>query len=350
MSNTLSSPMNKIRRIALLTSGGDAPGMNAAIRAIVLAAHHYQIDVIGFYHGYNGLIEHESVELTLSHVNDIIYKGGTILKSARCPAMHNITGIKQAVNTLNKEKIDALIVIGGDGSFQGLLEIAQHWPKQVIGLPGTIDNDLDGTDYTIGFSTAINTAIEAIDKIRDTANAFDRIFIIEVMGRHSGFIAFNVGIACAAEQVLSFENFSRGDEQNTLDKLAKEINEVKKDKDSSYLIVMAENLWDGGISALTEQLKAQKNIDATACTLGHIQRGGSPVAKDRILATKMGVTAVQMLTEEKTAIMVAEQCNTICSVPLEETVEHKKRVSSTLIQAQENIFALVPKVEPETEQ
>ena len=173
------------KRIGILTSGGDAPGMNAAIRAVVLAAHHYHIDVMGFYYGYNGLICAESINqaklIELSDVNSIIHRGGTFLKSARCHKMLTEDGLQQAAKTLKKENIDALIVIGGDGSFNGLLALKDHWQGQLIGIPGTIDNDLDGTDFTIGFATAVNTAIEAIDKIRDTADAFERIFLVEVL-------------------------------------------------------------------------------------------------------------------------------------------------------------------------
>lgn len=334
-----------IQRIGILTSGGDAPGMNAAIRAIVVAAHHYKIEVFGFVAGFNGLIEDNFIPLTIKSVENIIHKGGTILKSARCPAMQTQLGLEQAASTLLKNKVEALIVIGGDGSFAGLLALNQHWYGQVIGIPGTIDNDIDGTDFTIGFSTAINTAIEAIDKIRDTAEAFERIFIVELMGRHSGHITFNVGIACAAEQVISFENFpSQGNaidnEASKLETLAKEIKQAQADRHASYIIVIAENLWQGGASALAQQLQAVANIDCTTCILGHIQRGGSPVAKDRILATKMGVAAIQALIDDKTNIMIAECNNAISHVPLAVAIQHQQGVSESLVQAQANILAL----------
>ena len=356
----LSEHSKPIKRIAILTSGGDAPGMNAAIRAVVLAAQHYQISVIGFYSGFNGLIDNISAPLTVKDVSHIIHKGGTILKSARCPAMQTPLGIKQASSTLMKEKIDALVVIGGDGSFNGLLALQKQWSGQVIGIPGTIDNDIDGTDFTIGFSTAINTAIEAIDKIRDTADAFERIFIVELMGRHSGHIAFNAGIACAAEQIISFENFSQKNseisytnannqthsedlhigEQHKLISLAQEIKIAQANRHESYIIVIAENIWQGGASSLAQQLQTLANIDCTACILGHIQRGGSPVAKDRILATKMGVAAIQALIAGKSSIMMAEQNNTIAHIALQTAVMHQQGVCDSLIQAQENILAL----------
>lgn len=328
------------KRVAILTSGGDAPGMNAAIRAIVLAGHKYKYTIVGFYHGYNGLLNNESCILTVKDVNSIIHRGGTILKSARCKEMMHDRGVKQAVNVLHKNKIDALIVIGGDGSFNGLLAIANHWQGQVLGIPGTIDNDVDGTDFTIGFSTAVNTAINAIDKIRDTADAFDRVFLVELMGRHSGHITFNVGISCAAEQVLSFENFHPQDEKVTLNKIAERIKHAQLDQHSSFLIVIAENLWPKGSQALANDLKELTGIDCPLCTLGYIQRGGSPVAKDRILATKMGVAAIQAIIEGKTNLMIGEQNNGMCLVPLKEAIKHQKKVSQLLVDAQENILAL----------
>jgi 6-phosphofructokinase 1 len=329
-----------IKKVAVLTSGGDAPGMNAAIRSVVLAAHHYKLQTIGFYSGYNGLIEDSSTPLTPASVNGIIHRGGTILKSARCPAMHTEQGLKLAAATLEKEEVDALIVIGGDGSFNGLLALNQHWSGRIIGIPGTIDNDIDGTDFTIGFSTAVNTGIEAIDKIRDTAEAFERIFIVELMGRRSGHITFNVGIACAAEQILSFENFSQDDEQEKLSHLAREISQAQKNRHASYIIVIAENLWRGGATELARQLKETANIDCTACILGYIQRGGSPVAKDRILATKMGVAAVQELIAGNDKVMIGERNNQLLTVPLAVAILHKEKVSENLVSAQENILAL----------
>lgn len=336
--------MTHIKRIAILTSGGDAPGMNAAIRSVVLAAHHYHVDVIGFYHGFNGLVCLENINqakrLSLDDVSHIIHRGGTILKSARCAQMLTEQGLKQAANTLTLERIDALVVIGGDGSFNGLLALKAHWHGQLIGIPGTIDNDLDNTDFTIGFATAVNTAIEAIDKIRDTADAFERIFIVELMGRRSGHITFNVGIASGAEQVLSFENFSVDDKKAKLEQLALEINHCQKNRHSSYIIVIAENLWPGGAIELAKELNQVASIDCTACVLGHIQRGGSPVPKDRLLATKMGVAAVQAIIEGKRNIMIAEQHSAICHIALEQAVKHHKVVNQQLVDAQENILAL----------
>jgi len=328
------------KRVAILTSGGDAPGMNAAIRAIVLAGLRYDCQIIGFLHGNNGLLNNEWVTLALPQINGIIHQGGTILKSARCPQMKTERGIKQAVNVLQKNKIESLIVIGGDGSFSGLLAIQEQWHGQVIGIPATIDNDIDETDFTIGFSTAINTAIEAIDKIRDTADAFERVFIVELMGRKSGHITFNVGISCAAEQVISFENFQPNDKDVLLEHLAARIIKTKNDHNSSFLIVIAENLWPEGSQSLANDLKKLTGIDCPLCTLGYIQRGGSPVAKDRILATKMGVAAVQAIMDDKNNIMISEQNNKTCLIELSQAIKHQKQVSKVLVDAQENILAL----------
>lgn len=332
-------------KIAVLTSGGDAPGMNAAIRAIVLTAEQYHCKILGVFHGYNGLINNEMATLTSQHVNGIIQRGGTILKSARCPQMLTTKGINQAVNVLLKNKIDVLIVIGGDGSFNGLLAIQQHWKGQVLGIPGTIDNDIDGTDLTIGFSTAVNTAIEAIDKIRDTADAFDRVFIVELMGRKSGFITYHVGISCAAEQVISFENFKPEDEANKIEQLSQEIIKAKSSNSSSFLIIIAENLWPNGSQTLSEQLKNRTGIDCPLCTLGYIQRGGSPVAKDRIMGTKLGVAAIQAAIEGKTNLMIGEQNNVICYTQLTDAIKHTKKVNQALIDAQQNILAITAQSE-----
>lgn len=316
--------MAKALTIGLLTSGGDAPGMNAAIRAVVLAADKNNCLVYGFYHGYNGLINAEYKALSPVDVDNIIHQGGTILKSARCPEMLTEEGIKQAANTLHKAKVDALVVIGGDGSFNGLIALKPYWQGQMIGLPGTIDNDLDGTDYTIGFSSAVNTAANAIDNIRDTANAFDRVFVVEVMGRHSGHIAFHVGLACGAEQIISFENFSPKQSEQKLEELYQDISYLKQNREQSYLILLAENLWPDGPQMLAEQLKQQYNIDTATCILGHIQRGGSPDVKDRLLATQMGISAIDTLLAGISEVMIGEVGGKIATVSLNEAIKHHK--------------------------
>ena len=333
------------KKIALLTSGGDAPGMNAAIRAIVLAADVHNYSVLGFYHGYNGLINDESCQLSVQSVDQIIHLGGTLLKSARCPEMLTETGVKQAVNVLMKNQIDALIVVGGDGSFSGLLSIEKLWNGITIGIPGTIDNDVDGTDHTIGFATAVNTALSAIDKIRDTANAFDRVFLVELMGRHSGHITFNVGIACAAEHVMSFENTNIDNPEKVVQDIAESIKSTNQAGNTSFLTLIAENLWPSGSQALARQISNASGVDCTLCTLGYIQRGGSPVAKDRILATKLGVAAISAIKDNKSSVMVGEQNNAIVFVPIKEAVLHKKTVNPYLIEAQQNILATIKPID-----
>lgn len=325
------------KTIAILTSGGDAPGMNAAIRATVLAAAHYGIKTLGVMRGYNGLIDENVVELTEEKVRNIIHQGGTILKSARCKEFKTDEGIERATKTLEKLAIDSLIVIGGDGSFTGLCRLQKQWHGKVIGIPGTIDNDIDGTDLTIGYSTAINTCIEAIDKIRDTADAFERIFLVEVMGRHSGYIAMNVGIATAAEQVLTFETHSSLESE--VENIKQHITACRQQRgDCSYIIVIAENLWPGGVNALASLLSEQVGIDCTPCVLGHIQRGGRPVAKDRVLATRLGVAAVEAVVGELSGVMVGEESGSICYVPLDKAIKHEKTLNPELIYAQNNIL------------
>ncbi|ALU42675.1 ATP-dependent 6-phosphofructokinase [Pseudoalteromonas rubra] len=325
-------------KIAILTSGGDAPGMNAAIRAIVHSAQHNQYDCIGFFHGYNGLLNDEWQTLTHRDVANVLQFGGTILKSARCRAMCEPQGPKQAVNTLRKHQVDALIVIGGDGSFRGLEAIQAHWEGQVIGLPGTIDNDLAGTDNTIGFATAVTTGTHAIDKIRDTANAFERVFIVEVMGRHSGHIAFHVGLATGAEAILSFENCDSADTKQQLDRLINQIQVQQQYNHDSFVIVLAENFWPGGPQALKAQLAEQADIESAVCVLGHIQRGGSPAPEDRLLATELGLEAVNAVTDNRTGIMIGKQGTALHDVPLSHAISAAKPVDARWIKAQHDVL------------
>ncbi|MCF2857880.1 ATP-dependent 6-phosphofructokinase [Pseudoalteromonas sp. SMS1] len=293
--------------LAIITSGGDAPGMNAAIRAIVLSCHKKGIECIGFYHGYNGLIDDDYQTLTPDMVRPIMQYGGTILKSARCPQMHTDEGVKSVVKTLQRHNIKALVVIGGDGSFRGMMALQPHWTGRLIGVPATIDNDLACTDSTIGFSTAVNTATQAIDKIRDTANAFERVFIVEVMGRHSGHIAFNVGLATAAESILSFENCPAQDLAQVKQTLIEQIQTKQQNNHSSFVIVLAENLWPGGPQGLQQALHREAHIDSAVCVLGYIQRGGSPSTEDRILATELAMEAVEAAFTESGVMIGKEQ-------------------------------------------
>ncbi|TKB44838.1 6-phosphofructokinase [Thalassotalea mangrovi] len=327
-------------RIALLTSGGDAPGMNAAIRATTLYALHHGIEVIGFKHGYNGLIHNEWMALDEPVVREIIGSGGTILKSARCEEFKSPAGMQQAADNLKALDIDALVVIGGDGSFIGLTKFKQFYPGQTIGIPGTIDNDIDGTDHTIGFATAVDTAVNAIDKIRDTADAFERIFLVEVMGRKSGFLALNVGIACAAEHIITFENFSNPGIE--LQHIASKIHRIKKSRGQcSYLIVSAENLYPGGANQLASDLADYASIECIPCVLGYIQRGGDPVAKDRILATHMGAFAVKQLLAGHTDVMIGIDGQHCLQVPLASSTKHYKEVNASLLAIQEDLQDLL---------
>lgn len=328
--------MTIIRRIAVLTSGGDAPGMNACIRAIVLTASSHNMEVIGFRHGYNGLLESDYQTLLPAHVQNIIQRGGTILKSARCPALQTEDGPRLAAESLHKLNIDALIVIGGDGSFRGAMTISKFYRGQIIGVPGTIDNDVDGTDNTIGFATAIDTALDAIDKIRDTADAFERIFLVELMGRHTGYISLAAGIAAGAEQIICPEFGTI-----TPDNLKTVIKPIQHAQlltgKSSYIIIVAEHSYPGGTTALADALTKAVGIECRACILGHIQRGGSPVGADRILATKLGAYAVEQLKEGADLVMAGEVNQQAVLYPLGLTGEKRKQVDPYLVRWQQQI-------------
>ncbi len=328
--------MASIKRIALLTSGGDAPGMNAAIRAVVLTAATCNIEVIGFKHGYIGLLEQEYVTLLPHHVQNIIQRGGTILKSARCPALQTPEGPKLAANNLQQLNIDALVVIGGDGSFRGAIEIANYYDGQIIGIPGTIDNDVDGTTLTIGYATAIDTALDAIDKIRDTADAFERIFLVELMGRHSGYITLAAGIAGGAEQIIcpEFSKISPTDLRQIITPIQHAQLLMGK---ASYIIVVAEHSYPGGTTALAEALTKAIGIECRACILGHIQRGGSPVGADRILATKLGAFAVEALMQGAHLQMAGEEHGEALLYPLAKTGDRTKEIDPYLVRWQQQV-------------
>lgn len=325
-----------MKRVGVLTSGGDAPGMNAAIRAIVLTGAAYNIDIIGFRHGFNGLLDDDYQTLLPQHLQNIIQHGGTILKSARCKALHTPEGAKQAAEALQRLQLDALVVIGGDGSFRGALAIANYYQGQIIGVPGTIDNDVDGTDYTIGFATAIDTALDAIDKIRDTADAFERIFLVELMGRHSGYITLSAGIAAGAEQIICPEfGALQPDALKTLIAPVQRA-QLLRGK-SSYIIVVAENSYPGGTTALAEALSSALGIECRACILGHIQRGGSPVGADRILATKLGAYAIEQLMQGAHLMMAGEINQQAVLYPLAQTSAKKKQIDPYLARWQQTI-------------
>ncbi len=316
--------MKKKPLLALLTSGGDAPGMNAAIRALTLRALEVGYRVIGFKSGYNGLLDEDYIDLDREQVAGLIHNGGTLIKSARCERMKEPAGILQAANSLRKLAVDALVVIGGDGSFRGATEIAKHWQGQLIGIPGTIDNDINGTEQTIGFATAIDTALDCIDKIRDTADAFERIFVVEVMGRHCGFIAMECGLASAAEQIICPELID--DERSYLNTLMGDIrSDLDQHRGQSYVIVLAEHALSLSCDELAKRIALETGIDTRATVLGYVQRGGAPVAGDRILATQMGVCAVDAITTGHNQIMIGIKDNQICHFDLAKSGEKNAR-------------------------
>lgn len=325
-----------ISRIGVLTSGGDAPGMNAALRAVVLTAEAAGIEVVGFRHGFNGIFNEEYQSLKVTDVQHIIQLGGTILKSARCQQLQQQGGAELAAAQLHKLSIDALLVIGGDGSFRGCQAISSFYRGQIVGIPGTIDNDVDGSDFTIGFATALDTALDAIDKIRDTADAFERTFLVEVMGRHTGYLALAAGIAAGAEQIICPEYGDKVD----IDDLVQDIRALKRDVgDGSYIIVMAETMYPAGAQALAGEITARSGTECRACVLGHLQRGGSPVGSDRILGTKLGAFAVEQLLAGNAHLMMAgEQAGQAVLFPLVLTGDKKKQADPYLLQWQQRML------------
>ncbi|HEX5172333.1 MAG TPA: 6-phosphofructokinase [Cyclobacteriaceae bacterium] len=290
---------NSIQKIGVFTSGGDAPGMNAAIRAVVRSAVYYKKEVFGIMRGYEGMIEGDIVKLGARSVSNIIQRGGTILKTARCPEFRTPEGRKKAYDSLKREGIQALVAIGGNGTFTGLHKFYEEFKIPSICLPGTIDNDLAGTDFSIGYDTATNTAVEAIDKIRDTALSHSRLFFIEVMGRHSGYIAVNSGVAGGAVAIIVPE------ETLTFDEFYNQLLEGSKTSKKSNLVVVAEGSKIGGANELAKKIAERSNyFDIKVTILGHLQRGGSPTYFDRVLASKMGVAAVEGLLQGKLDAMV----------------------------------------------
>lgn len=316
------------RKLGLLTSGGDAPGMNACIRAVVRTASYYGIQVVGFKHGYSGLVHNNYIDMDNRTVSNIIQRGGTILRTARSKEFETKEGRQQAVDNLTALGVDTLLAIGGNGTLRGADLLSQQWDGNVIGLPGTIDNDLYGTDYTIGFYTALDTAQDAIDKIRDTADSFDRIFLVEVMGRMAGFIAQGVGVGGGAEEILVPE------QKIKLENMCKHIAEAKEKGKVSFIIVVAEGAWGGGAINLAKDLQGRTGLPCRPCVLGHIQRGGSPATLDRLLATKLGAFAVEMALENQTGVMVGECKNELVMTPLEKCYSTKKPLDEYLSKIQ----------------
>ena len=318
--------MKDISTIGILTSGGDSPGMNAAIRAVTRSAIFAGWKVYGIYRGYEGLISGEVKEFTSESVSNTIQRGGTILKTARSEEFRTPEGRAKAYETLRKYHIDALIVIGGNGSLSGAQDLAREHDIRVIGLPGTIDNDLYGTDSTIGYDTALNTIVECVDKIRDTATSHDRIFFVEVMGRDAGFLAQNSAIAAGAEAAIIPED------RTDIDQLAQFIGRgIRKSKNSSIVIV-SESKKDGGALHYAERVRKEyPEYDVRVTILGHLQRGGRPSAYDRILASRMGVAAVEALKEGQRNIMIGIKNDAIVYVPISKAVKIDKPINRELI-------------------
>ena len=316
-----------IKKIAVLTSGGDSPGMNAAIRSVVRSCAYMKLQCVAIYRGYQGMIDGDFKEMNARSVNNIINKGGTILKSARCEEFRTPEGRKKGFKQLQKHKVDALVVIGGNGSFTGALKLNEEFNFPVMGIPGTIDNDILGTSYTIGFDTAINTVVEVIDKIRDTASSHNRLFFVEVMGRDVGHIALNAGVGAGAEEILI-------PEQNLgLDRLLESLKRSKKSGKSSSIVIVAEGDKTGkNVFELKEYVEEHLPIyDVRVSVLGHMQRGGNPTCFDRVLASRMGVRAVEAILEGKTNYMVGIRDNKLILTPISEAIKAHTAVDEELI-------------------
>lgn len=318
--------MGIIKCIGILTSGGDAPGMNAAIRAVTRSAIYNGLTVKGIYRGYKGLITGEIQEFKTQNVSNIIQQGGTILKTARCQEFKTPEGRKIAYETMQREGIDALVVIGGDGSLTGARLLAQEFDVPCIGLPGTIDNDLYGTDTTIGYDTALNTILDAVDKIRDTATSHERLFFVEVMGRDAGFLALNGAIAAGAEAAIIPEFNTEVDQ---LEEFIK--NGFRKSKSSSIVLV-AESEITGGAMHYAERVKNEyPQYDVRVTILGHLQRGGKPTAHDRIIASRMGVASIQALMEGQRNVMIGIENDQIVYVPFTKAIKNDKPIDRELV-------------------
>lgn len=318
--------MGTIKCIGILTSGGDAPGMNAAIRAVTRSAIYNGLQVKGIYRGYKGLITGEIKEFKTENVSNIIQLGGTILKTARCQEFRTPEGRQIAYETMKREDIDALVVIGGDGSLTGARLLAQEFDVPCIGLPGTIDNDLYGTDTTIGYDTALNTILDAVDKIRDTATSHERLFFVEVMGRDAGFLALNGAIAAGAEAAII-------PEFNTeVDQLEEFINNGFRKSKSSSIVLVAESEITGGAMHYAERVKNEyPQYDVRVTILGHLQRGGRPTAHDRIIASRMGVASIQALMEGQRNVMIGIENDQIVYVPFAKAIKNDKPIDRELV-------------------
>lgn len=318
---------SKIKKIAVFTSGGDSPGMNAAIRAVVRACAYYNVSCLGIYRGYQGMIEGDFKEMGPRSVNNIVNKGGTILKTARSKEFMTPEGRELAYNNLKENEVDAIVVIGGDGSFTGAEIFNKEYGIPVIGIPGTIDNDIFGTSHTLGFDTALNTVVEVIDKIRDTASSHNRLFLVEVMGRDAGHIALNAGIGAGAEEILIPE------EDLGLNRLLESLKRSKLSGKSSSIVVIAEGDKIGkSVFELKDYINENlPEYDVRVSVLGHLQRGGAPSCFDRVLASRLGVAAVEYLLEGKTNVMVGLLNDKIVLTPLEQAIKGNAGIDQELI-------------------
>lgn len=318
---------NKIKKIAVFTSGGDSPGMNAAIRAVVRACAYYEVTCLGIYRGYQGMIEGDFKEMGARSVNNIVNKGGTILKTARSKEFMTPEGRAKAYNNLKENEVDAIVVIGGDGSFTGAEIFNKEYGIPVIGIPGTIDNDIFGTSHTLGFDTALNTVVEVIDKIRDTASSHNRLFLVEVMGRDAGHIALNAGIGAGAEEILIPE------EDLGLNRLLESLKRSKLSGKSSSIVVIAEGDKIGkSVFELKDYINENlPEYDVRVSVLGHLQRGGAPSCFDRVLASRLGVASVEYLLEGKTNMMVGLLSDKIALTPFELAIKSYAGIDQELI-------------------
>jgi len=320
-----------IKKIAVLTSGGDAPGMNAAIRAVVRACTYYSVECVGVYRGYQGLIEGDFETITSRHVSNIINKGGTILKSARSLEFKTIEGREKAYKNLKEHGVGALVLIGGDGTFTGGLKFIEEYNFPLVGIPGTIDNDIYGTDHTIGYDTALNTVVEVIDKIRDTASSHNRLFFIEVMGRDAGFIALNSGIGAGAEEILIPEK------NLGLDRFVESLNKGRDNGKTSSIVVVSEGDKIGkSVFELADHINENfPDYDIRVSVLGHMQRGGAPSCHDRVLASRLGVAAVEALLDRTTGVMVGITNNQVSTVGLNKAIKMNHDIDKELLKVAE---------------
>jgi len=314
-----------MKKIAVFTSGGDAPGMNACIRAVVRTAIFHKLEVAGISHGYNGMINNEFIPLNTKSVANIIQRGGTILKTTRSEAFFTKEGMFSSKENLEKNKIDGVIAIGGDGTFKGALEFSSICSVPFVGCPGTIDNDLIGTDFTIGYDTAINTVVDAVDKIRDTAESHDRLFFVEVMGRDAGLIALRSGIGSGAEAILISEA------ETDFEKFIQHLKEGRKNK-SSKIVIVSEQKGTGSVFQIAERVKKEiPAYDIRVSVLGHIQRGGNPTCMDRVNSSRMGFAAVEALLSGKKSVMIGVVNNKTTHTPFENAVKHTQEPHPDLI-------------------